>query len=128
MSSLISIAISWGARFIALLDNDDEGRVQAKRYADNFTVFESRILTLDKIVKVPKKNFEMEDLFEDSDKISLANLVGIKVKTPPKKKAFDQILATIFLSVKLRKGVKTTISLKTSKNFQKMYSALTTNF
>lgn len=128
LSGLISIAISWGAKFITLLDNDDEGRVQAKRYADNFTVFGDRMLTLDKIVKIPKTNFEMEDLFEDKDKISLAGLVGIKIKTPLKKKAFDQILATIFLSVTLRKRVKTIISLKTNKNFQKMYSALTTNF
>lgn len=76
LEPLIRLYIGWGKDFVILLDGDNEGMKQRRRYITEFGHFvSSRCIILPEICKDDQVK-EIEDLFSEKDSISLAAAVG----------------------------------------------------
>ncbi|MDN3460806.1 AAA family ATPase [Rhodococcus sp. APC 3903] len=76
LEPLIRLYIGWGKNFVILLDGDAEGMKQRRRYIEEFGHFvSSRCLILPEICDDDKIE-EIEDLFSDTDSISIATAIG----------------------------------------------------
>ncbi|TXH76429.1 AAA family ATPase [Thiobacillus sp.] len=74
LDSVIQLYLAWGRNFIVLLDSDDEGELQKKRYAEKFgSLVEPRVFTLADINPDWKK-YETEKLLVDSDRLQIQKL------------------------------------------------------
>lgn len=113
LGTLISLHIGWGARFLVLLDNDDEGRTNQKSYLDKFPIQLNKIKTLDFLIS--SKDCEFEDLFSIKEKEELAAIAGFLA--PITKKVFQQTLASILYSSSLTQKATKIITADTKKRF-----------
>lgn len=76
LETLISLYLGWGSKFIILLDDDKEGNIQKERYIKVFgNIIKDLIFTL-KDIDVSWNRFELEDLIEDEDKVSIVHKVS----------------------------------------------------
>jgi len=75
LHALIRLYVSWGRKFIALLDSDSEGESQKKRYLEDFgSILEDKLYTLGDINSV-WQGAGMERLFAESDLLAIQTSV-----------------------------------------------------
>lgn len=99
LDPLIRLYYAWGRNYIILLDDDKEGRKQKARYISAFgKQVEGRIFTL-KDVDVLWDGFETEDLFSNTERVSIQietdkNLVSYS------KDAFNRSIQELLINFK----------------------------
>lgn len=93
LSTLISLNIGWAANFRILLDSDEEGRKQRKRYAEKFSLPDSQF------VMQSQDRPEIEDVFEHSELVDLYKLVLDQRVKNVKKKQFLQLMRVLVQKV-----------------------------
>lgn len=88
LDPLIRLHIGWGKSFVVLLDGDDEGRQQRKRYEQIFDVLlRGRLLLLPEICR-DSNILEVEHLLSESSRKAFINKVfAPEVPKPTEKKA-----------------------------------------
>jgi len=82
--ALASLFIGWGFKFIALLDNDDQGKNACKKLVDELSVPEERIVR-------PKEAKTIEDVFSHDDFRSLLTSVDASLTLNPGERASQAI-------------------------------------
>lgn len=126
LETLFSLHIGWGAKIMAILDHDDEGRNQRDKYRLRFPIIATSIQTIGDTPITPIKNFRLEDMFDPKDKESLLLIANItKADKSPSKKELQNALYIINNNPKLAATFKTTVSEKTKKNFAIIFDHIT---
>jgi predicted ATP-dependent endonuclease of OLD family len=75
LDTAIQLYYAWGRRFIILLDSDEEGRNQKKRYLEIFgSIVKDRIFTLGDIDS-NWANLELEKIFDEKDRLLIQQSV-----------------------------------------------------
>jgi predicted ATP-dependent endonuclease of OLD family len=75
LDTVIQLYYAWGRKFIVLLDGDNEGKKQKKRYSDNFgSIVTDRIFTLGD-VDSSWEGYTTEKLFESVDALNIQKSV-----------------------------------------------------
>lgn len=118
--NLISLHIGWGADLVVLLDNDREGRKQAKRYKRLFPNLVNNIVTLD----LPGA---AENMFTDQAKksiLKLAELSGTKINKSTFNEAFRIVATNNALLEKLPKLIDKTTRSNFETEYKKVYGIL----
>lgn len=76
LEPVIRLYISWGSNFVILLDSDEAGKSQKNRYENIFEyLLKNRIFDLSD-ANTNWKNFEMESLFSDNDRVKIQKIVS----------------------------------------------------
>lgn len=71
LESLISLYLGWGSKFVVLLDDDKQGKIQKERYINTFgEILNNSIFTL-KDVNSSWEKFELEKLIEAEDQTKI---------------------------------------------------------
>ena len=107
--------ISWGKNFIAVFDSDRQGEIAKKRYIKKISEeLKDRIFTLREIDNT-WTNIETEDLFNDSEKISI--IKGLyPQETNYNKSKFNTAIQDLFIN---NKNIK--LSKNTLNKFDKIF-------
>ena len=118
LSTLISLYMGWGKRFIILLDDDKEGRKCRERYIQEWSLSKSQVFTLGDIC-TEWQNFEIEKLF------STTSINNIRDKFYPcnKGRLSKKEIARV-LQEKLINADRSDISDETTSMFSKLIVAL----
>lgn len=112
LESLISLYLGWGRTFIVLLDSDKPGTGQKTRYLDMFgKSLEDRIITY-KDINSEWINIEIEDLFTETDRLSIQKL------SYPDEPSYNKKLFTRSIQELYVKNEHYTLSDETSKNIE----------
>lgn len=112
LETLISLYLGWGRKFLILLDSDKEGKKQKKRYEEIYgkSITDLIFTFLDIDIKWDSKI--MEDLFENSDKLVIQNMI-YPLETKYSKKLFNLSIQELYMVSK-----KVQLSQKTKENFE----------
>jgi len=114
LNDIISLYLGWGRKFFVLLDSDKEGQKQKKRYLELFGIsLENNIFTYEDIKK-DWKNFEVENLISEQDKIDIQNIC---YPTNPlyNKKIFNRSIQELYA-----KNQKIELSSSSYRNLEKV--------
>lgn len=121
----ISISIAWRIKYLAMWDNDDEGRKElgkAKKFFGNDEAKKFLLLP----IKNPGKNIILQNLFSGIDLKNIRENLGISKST-----SFEKTIATLYFS-KNKTSIVNKISLATKNNFkyafQQIKRALNNNY
>lgn len=111
LSTLIRLYIGWGKSFVVLLDGDEEGSKQRKRYEESFgPTITGRCLMLPDVVD-DNEILEVEDLLAASDRESIIDAIFTSKEGRPKeKKALQQAVIELYA-----RREKVTISSRSQK-------------
>lgn len=72
LDALISLYSGWGRNFIVLLDSDEEGLKQKKRYNEKFPVIlKDRLFLLSDFIDLPEKSRSFEGVFSLADRMKI---------------------------------------------------------
>lgn len=114
LDDVIRLYLAWGRNFIIVLDSDEEGALQKRRYEERFgALVRDRIYSLQDIDAAWKK-IGMERLADEADRMAIQTTVYPKAKTF-KKTYFNRAVQELYLTDQ-RPGVsKTTLG-----NFEKV--------
>jgi predicted ATP-dependent endonuclease of OLD family len=75
LSDIIRLYLSWGKKFIVIIDGDKPGKDAKKRYEKDFgEILKNKIFTLDDVLS-NRHNIQTESLIEESDK----NIISEKI-------------------------------------------------
>lgn len=110
----IKLYLAWGRKFVIILDSDEEGRAQKKRYLDKFgPIMLHRLFTLEDIDST-WKNMAIEKVFTHADMLGIQQLL-FPGETTIKKAHFHCAIQEALLS-------NMTVSLcdETKANFKKL--------
>lgn len=108
----IFVFLGWGRKFIVLLDSDDEGEKQKRRYIDNYGLALSELIYTYKDVNEKWHNFETEKLFASDDKLKIIQYY-YKDKTAIEKKFLNRCLQELNMN-----QIKLEFSDQTLDNFK----------
>lgn len=118
LRELISLNIGWGAQFTVLLDADEEGKKQRKRYLKAFE------LSDDRIVLLPRDGAEMEDMFTAEEKRKMHKIAfGLEPETVTNKELLAVVRALATTKNAFKK-VGAILSDKTQKSFKDLFLQL----
>lgn len=119
LSTLISLNMGWSAEFTILLDSDPEGVRQKEKYQTEFG------LPASQFVMHRKDRPEIEDQFEESELISLYELVFGEVVREVSKKQFLQLMRMLLAKGKSEnEAVSAIIGESTKERFLDLFRAL----
>jgi hypothetical protein len=118
LDSVIQLYYSWGKNYIILMDSDNAGEAQKKRYLDKFgAIVRDRIFTLGEIDS-KWKNKAMESLFEGNDAIDIQRSV-FSDNTMVNKSRFNLSIQELLINSSIF-----AISKETKENFEKVIDFL----
>lgn len=120
LKDLISLNLGWGASFHVLLDSDDEGIAQRKKYLKLFELDDDRIVLL------PKPDAEIEDLFSVTEKIALYELAFESAVTSVSKKELLAVVRAIMASDQKLSEVGNLLDPSTLEMFRDLFVKLKT--
>lgn len=118
LESIIRLYTAWGRQFLVLLDADNEGKKQKKRYQGIFeTILENRIFTL---LDIDDRwdGFEMESLLSNDDKLLIQKSIYHEVDVF-NKTHFNRAIQELLI-----KKVEISVSDETKKNFNNLIAFL----
>jgi len=116
LDDVIRLYLAWGRNFIILLDSDDEGVLQKRRYEERFgALVRDRIYSLQDVEGGWKKT-GMERLVSESDRMSIQSAVYPQAKTF-KKAHFNRAVQELYLTDQHPLVSETTLG-----NFEKIIS------
>jgi predicted ATP-dependent endonuclease of OLD family len=118
LKDLISLNLGWGASFHVLLDSDDEGIAQRKKYLKLFELDDDRVILL------PKPGSEIEDMFSNAEKIALYELAFGGVVDTVSKKELLAVVRAIMASNKKLGRVATLLDPSTLEMFRHLFAKL----
>lgn len=114
METLISLYLGWGVKFFVLLDSDNEGYAQKKRYIDLFGESLKELIITYADIDNNWSNMAVENIFSEDDKTSIhESLYPLENKFT--KKIFNRCIQELYIS---NKQVK--LSEETIINFSKI--------
>lgn len=118
LSNLISLYLGWGTNFVVLLDADDEGKGQKARYESEFGItISDRILTY-KEIDSEWDGLETEDLFSESDRITIQQS-SYPTELSYHKKLFNRSIQELYIG-----GAKLSLSKESEANLSKVLDTL----
>lgn len=118
LECLISLYLGWGAEFLVLLDSDDQGKKEKKRYLDLYGSHLKDIILTYEDINPEWKDVETEDLFSDEDKLTITKIKNPELKKFDKK-AFNRTLIELFVTESEFK-----IDDVTKQNFLKVFKQI----
>lgn len=119
LDTLISLYIAWGKPCIILLDSDNEGKKQKKRYIDEYgLILENRVFTLVDI-NSSWENIALEGLFNSEEKLK------IQKSAYPQSESYIKSNFNRALQEALMNGKKLDISKETKDKFSEIIIFLT---
>lgn len=99
LDTLISLYMGWGKEFVIILDSDESGRIEKKRYIEKFGVFlESRVFTLEDI-DPNWKNIELEKIFK-KEELLMVQKAGYPTTTKYNKTHFNRTIQESLINKK----------------------------
>ncbi len=117
---IIQLYYSWGRNFVILLDSDEEGLKQKKRYIDKFgNILKDKIFTLGDI-NLKWKGKEIEKVFENNDATKIQFSV---YKTDSK---LDKKRLNLSIQELLINSISIELTESTTNNFHDIVNFLTT--
>jgi hypothetical protein len=120
LDTLISLNLGWQSDFLILLDSDSEGNDQRERYLNKFDLSE------DDFVSLPPQTSEIEDMFLDSERLSLIEIVfGVQTDghgSSSEKKQFFSAIRILSRSDRHLNDVDGTLSSETKDKFRSLLS------
>jgi len=105
---------AYGKTYIAIWDNDEEGRKQYSAAKKFFGEFEAE--RFDLLPLLGKAKRRMEDMFDDDDYKLIRQELGLEEAVP-----YEKLISTLYFS---KKKIKNSIRLKLSEETQKRFSIL----
>jgi hypothetical protein len=111
--------IAYGKKYLAIWDNDDEGRKYFEKAQKNFGKLEKeKLLILPNPKKV--KKIRMEEMFVNDDISKLAVFLGLE-----KQASYENVLVTLITSTtdEINKS-KNLLSKETKENFETLYKEI----
>lgn len=97
LECLISLYLGWGADFVVLLDSDDQGKKEKKRYLEQFGEHLRGIILTYEDINPEWQETETEDLFSKEDKLSIMKIINPELKKFDKK-AFNRAITELFVT------------------------------
>jgi len=114
LTTLISLYLGWGGKFIVLLDSDSAGIKEKNRYKEIFgKSIEDRIITYEDIDS-SWTNFETEKLFSPSDQLKIQT-TNYPTETNFKKKIFNRCIQENYATKKI-----SSLEKESTDNFKKV--------
>lgn len=121
LNTPIKLYYAWGRQFTILLDSDEEGHKQKKRYQDLFgNIVLNRIFILEDI-DLSWKGCSTEKIFADNDALKMQQSVF------PDEKKIKKKLLNLAIQENLSKGNAVSVSKATINNFSKLLNFLSTS-
>jgi hypothetical protein len=118
LDTAIKLYVAWGRQFLVLLDSDEEGNKQKKRYLESFgPIVTARVITLEDIDPGWRLS-KMEGLFTDDDRLAVQRLV-FPSESRINKKHFNRAIQELLLTER-----KVSLSEETKTNFLKLLKEL----
>ncbi len=114
----ISIAIGWRVKYVAMWDNDAEGKKEFAKAQEFFGDREANKFLLLPSANPRKKNFILQNLFAGSDLKMIKHELGIPTNT-----AFEKTILMLYFSDK-RKEILSKISDETRKAIAHVYAKI----
>jgi energy-coupling factor transporter ATP-binding protein EcfA2/ABC-type dipeptide/oligopeptide/nickel transport system ATPase component len=97
LETLISLYMGWGAKFIVLLDSDDEGIKQKKRYEEIFGNEIANSVVTYANINSEMTNFETEDVFSRAEQL-LIQAKNYPMEPQFNKKLFNRSVQELFIN------------------------------
>ena len=121
LQTIISLYLGWGSEFIILLDSDKEGLIQKKRYIEAFGESIEDLIVTYSDIEPTWLNKEMENLLDDTDKLTIINSVYPieKVNLKKSKTILNRSIQELFI-----KKEEISISEMSMINFKKVLDSL----
>ncbi|MBR9847535.1 MAG: AAA family ATPase [Algicola sp.] len=107
LENLISLYLGWGKKFVVLLDSDEAGKKEKKRYIELFGPYVEDIIFTYEDINEKWVKFKTENLFTKKDQLNIQT-ENYPTETKLKKKIFNRSLQENFVSNKSIKLEKTT--------------------
>lgn len=121
----IRIYLSWGKKFLVILDGDEGGKKSKETYLREFDLFvQNKIFTLEDITK---QKFEIEDLINVVDMKNIIDTVFGKgtYDSGENNQSFTKSKINLAIKQLLVNKTKITIHKNTKDNFQKLFKFIT---
>lgn len=118
ISYFISISIGWRLKYLAMWDNDPEGKKELKNSVKFFGDEEARKFFLLPFNSKSRKVTILQNLFDGRDILFIKNKLGI-----PSNTSFEKTIAVLFFSPKV-KTILDKVSEKTINNFNYVYKTI----
>jgi energy-coupling factor transporter ATP-binding protein EcfA2 len=116
LDAAIQLYYSWGRNFIVLLDSDEAGLKEKKRYVDKFgSIVRDKIFTLED-VNAKWKNKDMEDIFEGSDSLDIQKTIY------PDILKVDKTKLNLSIQELLVNSKSTKLSTQSKENFESIFN------
>ena len=130
ISQLVSLLIGWDLGFLAVLDNDSEGKRIAKELSEKLSIEQDRIIFISE-----KNGFAVEDLFthDDFNNYVLEETKNEDAATSNSKFLKENKLDKVLLAKKFYEKVKTDksgikLSKETIEAFREVFDKINTGF
>jgi hypothetical protein len=114
----VSIAIAWRVKYVAMWDNDTEGKKESVKAQEFFGENESKKFLLLPSENPRKKSFILQDLFAGGDMKMIKQELGIPPNT-----SFEKTILMFYFSDKKNEILKK-ISPETSKAINHVYDEI----
>lgn len=118
IDTILSLYIGWGKKFVAILDSDEAGYKERKKYIERFgDSFANSIITLNDVNK-DWKNFELEKLISKNDQIK------IQTSCYPDQSKYNKTVLNRALQELMLKKQEVTFEKETRDNFKQLLAYL----
>ncbi len=122
MENLISLFLGWGKNFIVLLDSDQEGEDQKRRYIEEYGLALENIIFTYKDIKDDWTNYETESLFSKEQKLKIIQHYHPEAKRATKK-SFNRTIQELNMN-----SEKLDLEKETISNFERVFKFVEEKF